>query len=132
MKKLIALGLLSLWLISCNKKEDKSLINKWAINSLVEDFNAVPINFNGSIVLIMKEDYSVELKKQSQSVFSTFEIVAGNQIKINSFICEDCIWNENELKLIENLSLIKNFTINNESLNLTGPNQLKIRAYYSK
>ncbi len=132
MKKLIALGLLSLWLISCNKKEDKSLINKWAINSLVEDFNAVPINFNGSIVLIMKEDYSVELKKQSQSVFSTFEIVAGNQIKINSFICEDCIWNENELKLIENLSLIKNFTINDESLNLTGPNQLKIRAYYSK
>lgn len=132
MKKLIVLILLSLWLVSCNKKEDKSLINKWAINSLVEDFNSLSINFNGSITIIFKEDYTVELKNQTQSVFSTFEIVAGNQIKIYSFDCEDCIWNENELKLIENLSLIKNFTINDESLNLTGPNQLKIRAYYSK
>lgn len=132
MKKLIVLILLSLWLVSCNKKEDKSLINKWAINSLVEDFNSVSINFNGSITMIFKEDYTLELKNQTQSVFSTFEIVAGNQIKIYSFDCEDCVWNENELKLIENLTLIKNFVINQESLNLTGPNQLKIRAYYSK
>jgi hypothetical protein len=132
MKKLIVLILLSLWLVSCNKKEDKSLINKWAINSLVEDFNSVSINFNGSMTMIFKEDYTVELKNQTQSVFSTFEIVAGNQIKIYSFDCEDCVWNENELKLIENLTLIKNFVINQESLNLTGPNQLKIRAYYSK
>ena len=132
MKKLIALSLFSLWFISCNKKEDKSLINKWAINSLVEDFNSVSINFNGSMTMIFKEDYTVELKNQTQSVFSTFEIVAGNQIKIYSFDCEDCVWNENELKLIENLTLIKNFVINQESLNLTGPNQLKIRAYYSK
>jgi hypothetical protein len=132
MKKLIVLILLSLWLVSCNKKEDKSIINKWAINSLVEDFNSVSINFNGSMTMIFKEDYTVELKNQTQSVFSTFEIVAGNQIKIYSFDCEDCVWNENELKLIENLTLIKNFVINQESLNLTGPNQLKIRAYYSK
>ncbi len=132
MKKLIVLILLSLWFVSCNKKEDKSLINKWAINSLVEDFNSVSINFNGSITMIFKEDYTLELKNQTQSVFSTFEIVAGNQIKIYSFDCEDCVWNENELKLIENLTLIKNFVINQESLNLTGPNQLKIRAYYSK
>ena len=132
MKKLIVLILLSLWLVSCNKKEDKSLINKWAIISLVEDFNSVSINFNGSMTMIFKEDYTVELKNQTQSVFSTFEIVAGNQIKIYSFDCEDCVWNENELKLIENLTLIKNFVINQESLNLTGPNQLKIRAYYSK
>lgn len=132
MKKLIVLILLSLWFVSCNKKEDKSLINKWAINSLVEDFNSVSINFNGSMTMIFKEDYTVELKNQTQSVFSTFEIVAGNQIKIYSFDCEDCVWNENELKLIENLTLIKNFVINQESLNLTGPNQLKIRAYYSK
>jgi hypothetical protein len=130
MKKLIALSLFSLWFISCNKKEDKSLINAWEINSLVVDFNAVPINFNGSMQLVFYKDYTVELKNNTQSTFSTFEIISGNQIKINSFDCEDCIWNENELKLIENLSLIKNFSVHQESLNLTGPNQLKIRAYY--
>jgi len=131
MKKLIAVSIWCLFLISCKKQEDKSLINVWEINSLVEDFNSVPINFNGSMHLVFYEDYTVELKNDTQSTVSTFEIISGNQLKINSLDCEDCIWNENELKLIENLSLIKNFSINQESLNLTGPNQLKIRAYYS-
>jgi hypothetical protein len=131
MKKLIAFSVWLLFIISCKKQEDKSIINTWEINSLVEDFNAVPINFNGSLDLTFFEDYTVELKNDSKTSFSTFEIISGNQININSFDCEDCDWNENELKLIENLSLIKNFSINNESLKLTGPNQLKIRAYYS-
>ena len=81
MKKLIALSLFSLWFISCNKKEDKSLINAWEINSLVIDFNAVPINFNGSMHLVFYKDYTVELKNNTQSTLSTFEIISGNQIK---------------------------------------------------
>ena len=60
MKKLVVLTLFSVWFISCNKKEDKSLINSWDINSLVEDFNSVLINFNGSMILIFKEDYTIE------------------------------------------------------------------------
>lgn len=132
MKKLTASIWALFFLLSCKKTDDKSLINSWEINSLTEDYNAIPINFNGSILLVFYEDYSVEIKNNSHSSVSTFEIVAGNQIKINNLDCETCIWEANELKLIENLKLIKNFTINGESLNLTGPNQLKIRAYYSK